>query len=151
MAKNTVILKNYSDIFEEYVAAGVITPGMLVEVKSATTCGFHDVAGGNAIPMFAIEDALQGKGIDDNYAATDPVRVWIPGRGCQVNAILEDGEDAHAGDFVVSAGNGKVKVYDVESTGDYTPLQIIGQVLKTVDMSDSSTVDPDGRVQIRIV
>lgn len=148
---NTIKLKNYSDINEELAAAGVITPGMLVELKSETTVGFHAVAAGTVLPMFAVEDELQGGDIDDDFAAADKVSVWVPGRGDIVNAILEDGENVIAGDFVESAGNGKLKKHDVLSTGDYVPNQIVGQVIKPVDMSGSSGADPNGRVEIRIV
>lgn len=158
MAKNTIKLKNYSDVIEELKAAGTITPGMLVEIKTATTVGFHDASGGNALPMFALEDELQGKGIDDNYVVTDQVQLWVPYRGDIVNAILEDGEEVNAGDFLVSAGNGKLKklvavVFGESSTdtGTVYPLAIVGQATEDVDMSGSSGADPVGRIAVRIV
>ena len=117
MAYNTIKVKKYSDVIEEIVAASAITPGMLLELASATTVKAHATAGGNQLPMFALEDELQGNGIDDAYAAADPVQVWIPYRGDIVYAILEDGNNVAVGDFVESAGNGNVQkhVADVES------------------------------------
>ena len=63
---NSIILKRYLHIQEEYAAAAAIIPGMLVELTSAGTVQKHSGAGKSAIPMFAIEDALQGKGINQN-------------------------------------------------------------------------------------
>jgi len=109
MAKNTIKLKKYSDVIEEFVAGDAITPGMLVALDSAGKVVPHGEAAGNAIPMFALEDELQGKtiDIDDAYAAGDPVQVWVAGRGDIVNAIA--GAQIAAGDFLVSDGTGKLK------------------------------------------
>ena len=107
MAKNTIKLKKYSDVIEEFVAGAAITPGMLVALNASGAVIPHGEAAGNAIPMFALEDELQGKTIDDAYAAGDPVQVWVAGRGDIVNAIA--GAEIAAGDFLVSAGNGKLK------------------------------------------
>lgn len=158
MAYNTIKVKKYSDVIEEYAAAGAITPGMLVELKSATTVGYHATENGNALPMFALEDELQGNGIDDAYAAADRVQVWIPYRGDNVYGLLEDGEDVSAGDFLVSAGDGKLKKYVAETFGDSAsdtgtiyPNQIVAQALEAVDMSGSSGADPSGRILVCIV
>ena len=107
MAKNTIKLKKYSDVIEEFVAGAAITPGMLVALNASGAVIPHGEAAGNAIPMFALEDELQGKTIDDAYAAGDPVQVWVAGRGDIVNAIA--GAQIAAGDFLVSDGTGKLK------------------------------------------
>ena len=107
MVYKTVKVKKYSDVIEEFVAADEITPGMLLELDSNGEVAPHSEAGGSAYPLFALEDELQGKGIDDNYAADDQVQVWLPGRGDIVNAIA--GAEITAGDFLVSAGAGKLK------------------------------------------
>ena len=156
--KRTIKVKNYLNIFEEFEAAAAITPGMLVKQTSATEVAVHSTEDGNAIPMFAIEDELQGKEKTEAYAHEDRVQVWIPQRGDIVNAIAEDGEDIAVGDFVTSAGNGKVKKYVAVEFGDspsdagvVNPLSIIGQAVEAKDMSGSSGVDPDPYIEIRIV
>jgi len=118
MAKNTIKLKKYSDVIEEFVAGAAITPGMLVALNASGAVIPHGVASGNAIPMFALEDELQGKTIDDEYAADDPVQVWIAGRGDIVNAIA--GDTITAGAFLVSAGNGKLKPVGTAATVNVT-------------------------------
>jgi hypothetical protein len=151
MAKNTIKVKKYSDVIEEYAASGAITPGMLIELDSATTVGFHSTASGNALPMFALEDELQGNGIDDAYAAADRVQCWVPYRGDIVYALLDDGEDVSAGDFLESAGNGKLQKHVADSTGDIYTQSIVAQAIEAVDMSGSAGEDPDGRILVRIV
>jgi len=99
MAQNSVIVKNYSNVFEEIAAAGAITPGMLIELTSAGAVVAHNTAGDTVLPMFAKEDEYQGKGINDAYASGDQCHVWIPGKGDQVYAILADGESVAKGEL----------------------------------------------------
>lgn len=158
MLKNTIKLKKYSDVIEEMVANAAITPGMLIEVMSTGKVRAHASAGLNALPMFALEDELQGKGIDDAYAAADQVQCWIPTRGDVVYALLKDGENIAIGDFLESAGTGYLQkhVADVDSSNDITtiyPLQIVGQAVEAIDLSGSSATHPASayRLAIRIV
>ena len=118
MGKNTIKLKKYSDVIEEFVAAGEIKPGMLVTLNEDGKVIPHNLDGGNAIPMFALEDELQGKTIDDAYANGSPVQVWVAGRGDIVNAIA--GDNITAGAFLVSAGNGKLKPVGTTATVNVT-------------------------------
>ena len=156
MAKNTIKIKKYVDIVEEIVAASAITPGYLLELTSAGKVQHHSVAGGNVLPMVALEDELQGEGITDAYAATEPVQVWIPVRGEQGYLSLKNGENVAVGDFLESAGNGQVQkhVKDSADSDDayvaYTQ-QIVGVALEAVDMSGSSGVDPTGRIEVRFI
>ena len=131
MAKNTIKLKKYSDVIEEFVADAAITPGMLVALNASGAVIPHGEAAGNAIPMFALEDELQGKTIDDAYAADDPVQVWIAGRGDIVNAIAN--ESITAGAFLVSAGNGKLK-----PVGEATEVVTVTANVSATDATISS-------------
>lgn len=166
MSRRTIKVKNYSDVNEGIEAAAAITPGMLLELTSAGKVQAHSAAGQNALIMFACEDENQGKSIDDNYTAADKVKVWIPGRGDLVEAILVDGQNVAIGDFLESNGDGKLKkhVADVESfesaePGSITiyPNQIVGQAIEAIDISDSSGGESSGdlgydkRIKIRII
>ena len=163
---NTIKLKKYLDIIEEYVAVAAITPGMLVELTSADKVQAHASAGLNTVPYFALEDELQGRGIDTAYAADEPVQVWVAQRGEVVYGILADGQSVAIGDFLESNGNGYLRkhVTDVESfesneEGSISvyPLQIVGQALEALDLSDSSGEESSGalgynkRIKVRIV
>ena len=148
MAYKTIKIKNYSDVMEEMVANAAITPGFLVEEMSTGKVRSHATANGNAIPMFAVEDELQGDLISDAYAAADQVQVWIPGRGDMVYAYLAAGENITRGEFVVSNGDGYVKeLPDVESTGDYPSINsIVGVAVESVNASLAAA-----RIVIRII
>lgn len=148
---NTIKVKKYSDVIEEYVATtAVITPGMLLEITSGALVKAHAVSEGDVLPMFALEDELLGKGIDDNYAISVPIQCWIPGRGDQVYAHLANGETAVVGSYLSSNGDGYLKVHATGSAAFDFPLGIVGQALEAVDMSDSSLADPSGRIIVRI-
>ena len=155
MAKHTIKIKKYADIIEEWIANAAITPGHLVEVINSSgspKVRVHATAGGNAIPMFALEDELQGNGIDTAYATAAPVQVWIAGRGDEVYALLANGQTVVVGDFLESAGDGTLQKHATDSAGVGTlSLQIVAIALESVDMSDSSGADPSGRIKVKIV
>jgi len=162
MKHNTIILKNYSNVFEEYISAAIVTPGELLEMTSAGLVQDHSAAGGNVLPaMFAIEDALQGKAIWDNYASNARVRVWIPNTGDQVYGILADGQHVEIGSALESAGTGYLRLHAADpgdSTTGSVQNAIIAIALEAKDLSgESSAVESEGdlatnqRIKIRIV
>jgi hypothetical protein len=126
MAKNTIKVRKFSDIQDEHKADAVITPGMLLEI-TATGVKKHATAAGKHAFLFALEDELQGKTIDEDYVAADRVQVWVAGRGDIVNAILEDESTIAIGDFVESNGEGLVQAV----SGSYP----IGVALEAVNLS----------------
>lgn len=153
MIYNTVIIKDYSKVFEEYKAAAAITPGNLVEINSAGTIQKHTTGDGFVLPMFAKEDALQGKTIDQDFAVTDPVLCWIPGRGDIVNCILHDEENVAIGDILSSYGDGTLKKYDAADSGTVivAPECIVGVAVTALNLSSSSAVTINAtRIQVRI-
>lgn len=158
MAKNTIKLKKYLDVIEEYQASGTITPGMLLEYDSSGKVKAHSAAGQPAVTLFALEDELQGNGVDDNYSANDQVQVWVAQRGEQVYGILANGENVSIGDYLESNGAGYLQKYAADSAGavEY-PNSIVGQALEAVDISDSSGAESstvlgyNKRIEIRVV
>lgn len=149
MAYNTIKVKKYSDVIEEMVASAAITPGMLLIIESTGKVKAHDKADRDVFPIFALEDELQGKGINDAYAANDPVQCWIPYRGDIVNAILADGQNVAIGDPLTSDGYGRLKKH-VTDTGASTvpwtvyPEQIVGYAAEALDLSGSSGTEVSG-------
>lgn len=149
MAYNTIKVKKYSDVIEEMVASAAVTPGMLLIIESTGKVKAHNQADKDAFPIFALEDELQGKGIDDAYAANDPVQCWIPYRGDIVNAILADGQKVVIGDPLTSDGYGRLKKH-VTDTGASTvpwtvyPEQIVGYAAEALDLSGSSGAEVSG-------
>jgi len=160
MAK-TIKIKKYIDIIEEYPAHdGNILPGHLLELRTDGKVQRHSDAAGNALPMFALEDELQGGTIDDKYETDQPTQVWIPNRGEQVLAILKDDENVAIGDLLVSGANGelaKKKPQDSldSATEDEPRMPIVAQALEAVDLSDSSgawsPTPHSRRIKVRII
>ncbi len=142
MARRTVKIKKYFDVIIEHEAAGTITPGHLVALNNENKVAVHAADAGRALPMFALEDELQGRGIGTNYTAGEPVQVWVAGRGEEVYAILEANENVSIGDFLVSKGNGKLKKIASDTVAD---AQVIGVALT------ASNVNTDARIIVKII
>lgn len=169
MAYNTIKLKKYTDIINEYQAAAAITPGMLLELTTAGKVQAHSSAGGNALPYIALENELEGEGIDDAYAADDQVQVWVGTRGEEAYMILADGENVSIGNYLESNGAGYLQKHteDTESWESGSQQegrsitiysqQIVAQALEALDLSDSSGGESSGalgynkRIKVRIV
>lgn len=139
MAYNTIKIKKYADVVYEYEAHAAITPGMLLILNSDEEVLAHNTAAGNVIPpMFALEDELQGHGIDDDYAAGDQVQVWIPGRGDIVNALLRDEQTITIGELLESDGEGRLQSHTAvagDSTTGTITAPIVGVAVEAVDLS----------------
>jgi hypothetical protein len=69
----TIRLKGYGQRIEK-PAAGAITPGALLLLGSGNTFTINATAAVARAPIFALENELIGKGIDDNYASGDLVQ-----------------------------------------------------------------------------
>ena len=141
MAKNTIKLKKYSDVIEEFVVADgkTITPGMVVKVNASGKVE----PGYGGLLMVALEDELQGGGIDDTYAAGQPVQVWIPYRGDMFYAITSDTTNLVAGDLVeAGSGSGDAGKVVKHSTGE-----VLGQVVQVVTTTVSGE---NNRVVVRV-
>lgn len=161
----SVIVKCFTYVREEFAANAAITPGMLVEVMSTGKVRAHASAGQNTERSFAIEDELQGKGIDDDYSADNRVQVQYLRAGDIVNAILKDGENIAIGDLLESAGDGTLQKHTADTIGlssaeagslTVYPEQIVGEAIEALDLSGSSGEESSGlqtnpRLQVRIV
>lgn len=141
----TIKIKKYSDVIEEFVVADgkTITPGMVVKVNASGKVE----PGYGGLLMVALEDELQGGGIDDTYAAGQPVQVWIPYRGDMFYGIPSDTTNLAAGDLVEadsdSGDAGKVVEHTVgTSTGD-----VLGQVVQVVT---TTVPGENNRVVVRV-
>lgn len=145
---NTIKLKAYLEINNEYEAAEAITPGMLIELNSDGKVQKHSSGEGTILTMLAIEDELQGKGIEDDYEGDDPVQCWVPTPGDEAYAILADGNDVSIGDFLASDGDGTLQ----KSTTN--PVAV---ALEAKDTSGSSGEESSGelgyakRIKVRIL
>ena len=122
---------------EELVAAATITPGMLCEETSAEKVQAHSTEGGRAELMFAYEDQLQGKTVDDDYSADDQVFLMLPVVGSEVCALLAVGENVSIGDELISAGDGTLIAIGSAASAT-TVQQVIARAVEAQDNSAGS-------------
>lgn len=140
MAKNTIILKKYVDILNEFTTGEAIKPGSLVKVNSAGAVVKHDEEGGVAEKLFVKEDALQGKTIDNNIANGDKAQVYTFLPGEEVYAVLNASAEPVKGDLLTSDGAGGLQVADL-SAGNY----VIGRAM------EAKVATHDGRIKVCIL
>jgi len=140
----TIKLKSYLDVFIEKYAHEAFYPGALLLLNADDELEVHDDDAPAAfVPIIAIEDALQGKGINDAYAAGDWVRGWIPTRGDIFYGILADGEHVAIGEFLQSYGTSG---YLEKQTGTGHPVAIALEHLDLSGSDSSEAPDPNNPV-----
>lgn len=137
-------LINSTDVgrFEEDNAAETITPGMLLATNSSGNVRKHNVAGGKHERKFALEDRLQGLGIDDDYASGSRVFSVHANPGDVVYAWLANGEHATPDEFLSSNGDGTLQVI----AGTEEP---VAKALEEVDLTDTAAAN--GRIRVRVL
>lgn len=118
---------------EEAVAVGTISPGMLCEMTATPTVQAHSVEGGLSERLIALEDALQGRGVNTNYSATEIVTLALAAPGEVFNMLMAIGEDGAPGDKVVSAGDGTLKCVD-----NIISSAMIKQIIGEIDASEAA-------------
>lgn len=119
---------------EEYVSAGVITPGMLIELTVAGTVKAHAEEGGRCERLVALEDALQGRAVATNYAAAEVVTCALPYKGTTMNMLIAVGQNVGIGDELVSNGAGSLQKRGMGSSG-VTEHEVVGICVEAKDNS----------------
>ncbi|MDH5508096.1 MAG: hypothetical protein OEZ02_12815 [Anaerolineae bacterium] len=109
MAAKTIILKGDPLQKERQAVTAAITPGMLIELASASEVRPHANAGQNASPVFALENAMIGDDIDHSYLVGENVVYAFFRAGDEVNALLADTQNVAAGDLLESDGAGALQ------------------------------------------
>jgi len=144
MGYHTIILKgDLNERYEEGRAGGTITPGHIIKLNSSDQLVVHGTAGGFGETAVAIEDALRGKTIDDNYTSGDLVRYQVLQPGDVFYALLPAAATAVVvGDQLISNGDGCLK----KTTG--SPTKVFGIALEAVDNSGGSGT---ARIKCRVM
>jgi hypothetical protein len=128
--KKIVVLGEELCIRTEGIAAGVITPGHLVE-GPATDIVVHSGATLTAAKKFAYENEVVGNGIDDDYADNDTVLLVTCPPGSIVYAIAGTG-GVTAEAFVDSLGDGRLgDVVTDPATDDTQRASVVGKAIDT--------------------
>ena len=105
----TIVLKGEMTKRIEAKAGGSVTPGHLIAYNSSDALVVHPTAKAKAETSDAIEDDLQGKGIDDVYAQDALVQGIILEKGDEANMILAISQTIVIGDLLESAGAGQLR------------------------------------------
>jgi hypothetical protein len=154
---HTIILKEAEHVmFKEHVAGGAITPGHLIALNSSGLVVVHPTAGGSAPErLFAFEDDLRGKGIDDAYDSTTNknVRCGVCQPGVEVYAWLATSQTITIGDLLESNGNGQLKEHLAQQGPQATSpavgirtQQVVARALEAV-----TTTGTAARIKVRVV
>lgn len=111
--------------FLELIANANILPGMLLERCEEGEIKPHALVDGTAPPIIAVEDKLAGKSIVEAYEIDSNVhcRYCLPG---DVFMGLVEDITIERGDFLSSAGDGKLKKIPFGTLSDRT---IVGRAL----------------------
>lgn len=147
----TVILAGTYIHKEGPVKTGVtVTPGHLLDYETDGTIKVHGGAGLNATKMFAIENAMMGKGITDTYAAGDNCLFGIFQNGSEVYALLPASAAAIVkGNYLESNGDGTLRKAATDTATDDTQrTAVVARALEAVDNSGGGTVV---RIRVEIV
>lgn len=123
--EKTIVTKGDYGRHEELVAAATISPGMALSRTSANKFTPDAAAQAAALKKtlcIAKEDGLQGKTVDDDYAADDQVFAYYPIPGDEVLALVKSGENIAIGDNLVTEGGGTGLF--VEAAGTETKFQL---------------------------
>lgn len=144
LPKRIHLINSAEGRFEEGQAAAAITPGMLVALNVDGEYVPHPTAAGFAEKNFALEDALQGRTIDTDYADGERVFTVIANPGDVIYALLAPGESVDQTDFLTSNGDGMLKA----GTGTNAP---VGVPLEAVDNSDTDSGTEPKRIRVRIL
>lgn len=114
MARRTIPVVFNGVSKEALVDTTPVTPGDLIERTAAGVKPHATAAGTSVERIFAREDELQGKTIDDAYAASTRCFFDIYQRGDEANARLKIGVSTTAGvTKLESAGDGTLQVLTV--------------------------------------
>jgi hypothetical protein len=128
---NTVYLGGPRTVVNDLAASEAITPGHLIEkFNNAGVWRVRKHTGTSlAGSMYATEQSMLNKGVDDAYAADDLVEAVIGAPGTTIWALIASGQNIAFGDDLESAGDGTLKVY---SSGVKTATALETQATVTV-------------------
>lgn len=147
----TVLLKG-DPIRKEGVAAEAITPGHLLAFDSAGKLIKHATAGGNAQPMFALEEDFIGDGITTDYAADDQVQYIVGRPGDEVYALLTTSQTIKKGDPLESTNDGTLKKHTAQAVaeGGSATYTVYTNAIVGYAAEDKTTTASVARIRVEV-
>jgi hypothetical protein len=117
MAYRTITHRCATIVQDEIICSGTPSPGHLMEIYNnggVKTVRVHSLDSGDAMPMFCVEDELQGKDVADAYVAATicPVRTFRSGD--LAVARVQTAQTLVFGTKLESGGDGTLQAMDVE-------------------------------------
>ena len=140
MAYRTVVQRGDPTI-DEAMAGGTIKPGHLVEFYNASgtkKLRVHATAGGNASPIFALEDELQGKDMADSYSSGQQCRVGTFKAADLVAAWIYANETIAIATKLESKGDGTLRAVVADAPSANTAENWVAQAEEALS---GNTVD----------
>lgn len=150
-----IILRGSPEYSEAPLKASVdITPGMLIDYDAGDVKP-HAVAGANASPLFAVENALIGDNIDVAYTEDGEAVLFARcQKGDQVYALLKTGNNVAIGAFLESGGAGNLQAHtapaiDEGGSAEVTVYSqaIVARALEAKNNSSGANV----RIRVEVV
>jgi hypothetical protein len=120
--RRIVLANDPKGTFNEGEVGAALSPGMAIELQADGAYDPLQAAIGEAVKgevIVAIEDALQGKSVDDAYTVGDPVQYYIPLPGDEMNVLVKDGETIAIGDDLVTEATSGLFVEAAGTEGRY--------------------------------
>lgn len=102
MAKNTIVLKDYTKARYEFVADDILKPGICVTLDSAGEVTLNNPVG----HMVVLENELEGQDIDDAYAVGDIVQVGMFREGDELYMVQNLNETTAIGAVIGPKSDG---------------------------------------------
>ena len=127
---------------DENVAHAAISPGNILELNSDNEVLKYATENG-APPsgrLIAVEDALQGNGVTDDYAAADIVSVAVADAGSEWNMLVAAGTVLTIGESLVTDGSGCLMSADDLDSGTTAEVVAVSMEEFTVDSGEAELV-----------
>lgn len=133
---NTIILSGgYKKIQSLTInSSATLKPGMIAALNSSGELIAQATKGAACEKLVILEDALQGKTVNDTYTAGTVADAAVIFPGSEAQVLLKAGEKVVVGDYVTGTGAGKFQ--KLEST--QVPLAV---ALEACDLTESDAVD----------
>lgn len=133
---NTIILSGgYKKIQSLTInSRTTLKPGMIAALNSSGELIAQVAEGAACEKLVILEDALQGKTVNDTYTAGTVADAAVIFPGSEAQVLLKAGEKVVVGDYVTGSGAGTFQ--KLEST--QVPLAV---ALEACDLTESDAVD----------
>lgn len=146
---NTIVLRDgYGGqvVRREDNTTAAVTPGHLLEFNANDLLQPHSTAGGNAQPLFAVEEDYIGNSVADAFTSGDKIPYVAAGPGTIIWAHLASGENVARGAHLESNGDGQLRAHVQQSAGNINVNNIVG-----IADEDANASSGDLRFRLEVV